>query len=275
MNRDKYAVVGNPVSHSLSPVIHAQFAEQTEQDVDYSAIQIDIDEFGPHIKRLQAEGFKGVNVTVPFKREAWEMADKLSPRAQDAGAVNTLIFQPDGLIIGDNTDGMGLGRDLIVNHQVLIEHRKILILGAGGAVRGVLGPLLSKKPGLLTIANRTLEKAQQLAEDFFHLWDISPCTYEDLGRQQYNLIINGTSAGLKGEVPAVPDGVLGPNSICYDMMYDINKPTAFVKWARDRGAVRAHDGLGMLVEQAAESFYIWRGVRPQTLPVMQKLRPSI
>lgn len=269
---DKYAVVGNPVSHSLSPGIHAQFASQTGQKLEYSAIQLEKDTFKEQVRELQEKGFKGLNVTVPFKQQAWNLAQKNSPRAQDARAVNTLIFQPDGQILGDNTDGMGLGRDLIVNHQVLIEHRKILILGAGGAVRGVLGPLISKRPGLLTIANRTPEKAQQLAKDFFHLWDISTCKYEDLGRQQYDLIINGTSAGLHNEVPPVPDGILGPNSICYDMMYDVRKPTAFVKWALDRGALRAYDGLGMLVEQAAESFYIWRAVRPQTLPVINNLR---
>lgn len=271
---DKYAVVGNPVSHSLSPEIHEMFARQTDQAMEYKAIQLDTTDFTSQILALKSEGYKGVNVTVPFKEQACKLSQRLSPRAQDAGAVNTLIFQPDGLIAGDNTDGMGLSRDLILNHQVLIEHRKILILGAGGAVRGVLGPLLSKKPGLFTIANRTLEKAQKLAQDFFHVWDVSVSSYEDLGREKYDLIINGTSTSLQDEVPPLPDEVLGPNSICYDMMYDINKPTTFVKWALDRGALRAFDGLGMLVEQAAESFYIWRGVRPQTDFIISKLRQS-
>lgn len=269
---DTYAVVGNPISHSLSPRIHGYFAEQTGQPISYIAIQLDLQDFAAQVHELQDKGFKGLNVTVPFKEQAWALAQKRSPRAQDARAVNTLILQPDGQIAGDNTDGVGLGRDLIINLNILIEHRKILMLGAGGAVRGVLGLLLSKKPGLLTIANRTVEKAEQLAEDFFHIWDVQPCRYDDLGRETYDLIINGTSAGLNGEVPPVPDSVLGANSVCYDMMYNLNEQTPFVKWAFDRGALRAYDGLGMLVEQAAESFYIWRGLRPESAPVLAKLR---
>jgi shikimate dehydrogenase len=269
---DQYAVVGNPISHSLSPQIHTLFAEETEQDMSYRALQLEPDKFDEQIRKLQSAGFKGLNVTVPFKQDAWDIADVMSPRAKDAGAVNTLILQPDGRIAGDNTDGIGLIRDLIVNHQVLIEHRKILILGAGGAVRGALGPILAKKPDLLTIANRTLEKAQKLADDFYHVWDIHPSTYEELGRQTYDLVINGTSAGLSGEVPPIPDTILGANSVCYDMMYNASQNTAFVQWALDRGALRAFDGLGMLVEQAAESFFIWRGKRPQTAPVIQALR---
>ncbi len=269
---DQYAVVGYPISHSLSPQIHSLFAEETKQDMSYRALQLEPDKFVEQIRKLQSAGYKGLNITVPFKQEAWDIADIMSPRAKDAGAVNTLILQPDGKIAGDNTDGIGLIRDLIVNHQVLIEHRKILILGAGGAVRGALGPILAKKPGLLTIANRTLEKAQQLADDFYHVWDLQPSTYEDLGRETYDLIINGTSAGLHGEVPPIPDTILGANSVCYDMMYSVSQNTAFVQWALDRGALRAYDGLGMLVEQAAESFYIWRGKRPQTAIVIQMLR---
>jgi shikimate dehydrogenase len=270
---NQYAVIGNPIKHSLSPQIHSLFAEETDQELTYRALQVDPDRFTEQMAKLQEAGFNGLNVTVPFKEEAWAIADKLSPRAQDAGAVNTLIFGEDGLVAGDNTDGIGLTRDLIVNHKILIEHRKILILGAGGAVRGVLGPILAKKPNLLTVANRTVEKAEQLAQDFFHIWDIEACGYPDLERRPaYDLIINGTSAGLKGEMPPLPQSVLGPNTICYDMMYDIHQPTAFVRWALDRGVVRAYDGLGMLVEQAAESFFVWRGVRPQTSPVLQALR---
>ncbi|MDJ0881438.1 MAG: shikimate dehydrogenase [Gammaproteobacteria bacterium] len=267
-----YAVVGNPIEHSLSPRIHQLFAEETDQAIQYEAKLLDIDRFNEQVKELQLSGYKGINVTVPFKHQAWELADRLSPRARDAGAVNTLIFQPDGQIAGDNTDGIGLSRDLIINHQVLIEHRKILILGAGGAVRGIIGPLLSKKPELLTVANRTVDKAVKLAEDFKHVWDISPCAYEDLGYEKYDLIINGTSAGLENEIPPVPDSVLGINSVCYDLMYDAHKPTVFVEWALNRGALRAYDGLGMLVEQAAESFYVWRGLRPETGPVIELLR---
>lgn len=269
-----YAVVGNPIEHSLSPQIHRLFAEETEQDIQYDSRLLEIDTFNEQVKELQQTGYKGINVTVPFKHQAWELADRLSPRARDAGAANTLIFQPDGLIAGDNTDGIGLSRDLIINHQVLIKHRKILILGAGGAVRGIIGPLLAKKPDLMTIANRTLDKAEKLAEDFSHVWDITPCAYEDLGHEKYDLIIHATSAGLNNEVPPVPDSVLGINSICYDLMYDAQKPTAFVEWALNRGALRAYDGLGMLVEQAAESFYVWRGLRPTTGPVINLLRQS-
>jgi shikimate dehydrogenase len=271
---DRYAVIGNPIGHSLSPRIHGMFAEQTVQDISYEAIQLETEGFDEQVKDLQAQGFRGLNVTVPFKEMAWKLASKRSPRAEDAGAVNTLIMQPDGIIAGDNTDGMGLGRDLIINHQLLIEHRRILVLGAGGAVRGVLGMLLSKKPGQLTIANRTLERAEKLAQDFFHVWDVNASAYDDLGRDRYDLIINGTSAGLANQVPPVPDAVLGPNTVCYDMMYNLKQPTAFVKWALDRGALRAYDGLGMLVEQAAESFYIWRAARPQTRPVIDALRDA-
>jgi shikimate dehydrogenase len=271
---DQYAVVGNPIGHSMSPHIHLQFAAETGQDMEYGAIEIEVDRFEQQIRELQNAGYKGVNVTVPFKQQAWDLADKLSPRSRDAGATNTLIFQPDGQIAGDNTDGIGLIRDLIVNLQVLIEHRKILIMGAGGAVRGVLGPILSKKPGLLTIVNRTLEKAEKLVEDFSQVRDFQACTYEDLGNEKYDLIINATSAGLSDEVPPLPDTVLGINSICYDMIYNIKQPTRFVQWALNRGASRAYDGLGMLVEQAAEAFFVWRGVRPETAPVIQALRDS-
>lgn len=271
---DKYAVVGNPVSHSLSPQIHAAFAEQASQQLEYQALQIEEGEFESRIHELQQDGYKGINVTVPFKQLAWQLADKLSPRAQDAGAVNTIIFQEDGLIAGDNTDGIGLTRDLINNNHVLIQHRKLLILGAGGAVRGVLGPLLAQKPQLLTIANRTVDKAEQLAADFSHLWKIDVSAYEDLGHEKYDLIINGTSAGLNDEVPPLPDEILGINSVCYDMMYNILRSTAFVQWAEHRGALRAYDGLGMLVEQAAEAFFVWRGVRPDSAEVIRQLRPA-
>ncbi len=269
---DQYAVVGNPIKHSLSPQIHSLFAEETQQDMSYRALQIEPVRFEEQITKLQRSGFRGLNVTVPFKENAYNLADKLSPRAEHAGAVNTLVFEKNGHIAGDNTDGIGLTRDLIANHSILIEHRKILILGAGGAVRGVLGPILAKRPGLLTIANRTVEKAEQLVEDFYDIWDAQASSYEDLGRETYDLIINGTSAGLHNEVPPLPETVLGPNAICYDMMYNIKQKTAFVRWAQERGVIRTLDGLGMLVEQAAESFYIWRGVRPQTALVAEILR---
>ena len=273
---DKYAVVGNPVKHSLSPEIHSHFARETGQQLEYLALQLDSEHFEQQIHQLIASGYKGVNVTVPFKEKAWSMTDRLSPRAKDAGAVNTLIFQADGLIAGDNTDGIGMTRDMITNHKILIRYRKILVLGAGGAVRGIMGPLLYQKPARICIANRTLKKAETLVEQFSAAarqgTDLQACTYPELGQDKYDLIINGTSAGLDNQVPPIPDDILGVNSICYDMMYNTRKPTAFVEWAIDRGALRAFDGLGMLVEQAAESFYIWRGVRPETTQLIAELR---
>ena len=271
---DRYAVVGNPVAHSLSPRIHGLFAEQTDQNLRYEAIEIDLEAFADGVLGLRREGLRGLNVTVPFKRDAFELCDNLSPRARDAGAVNTLLFEDDDRIAGDNTDGVGLTRDLVGNLKILIRHRKVLILGAGGAVRGVIGPLLVQRPRSLAIANRTLERAEELAEDFSGLGRIDVFAYDDLGRDNYDLIINGTAAGLAGEVPPVPDGVLGINSVCYDMMYRLDEDTAFVQWAWSRGAVAAYDGLGMLVEQAAESFYIWRGLRPKTAGVIAALRES-
>lgn len=269
---DRYAVVGNPVAHSLSPRIHGLFAEQTGQDISYEAIEIGIDEFGQRVHELYREGLRGLNVTVPFKRDAFELCDRLSPRARDAGAVNTLLFAEDGEISGDNTDGVGLTRDLVDNLNVLIRHRKILVLGAGGAVRGVIGPLLVQQPRVLAIANRTPERAEELAVDFSRLGRIEVFAYEDLGNDSYDLVINGTAAGLAGEVPPLPDGVLGINSVCYDMMYRLDEPTAFVDWALQRGAADAHDGLGMLVEQAAEAFFLWRGQQPDTAAVIAALR---
>ncbi|MBT3204915.1 MAG: shikimate dehydrogenase [Gammaproteobacteria bacterium] len=275
---DKYAVVGNPINHSLSPRIHSLFAAETNQQLEYQALELDPDQFEHQVAELIEAGFKGINITVPFKEKAWAIADKLSPRASDAGAVNTLIFQDDGLIAGDNTDGIGLTRDMITNHHILIKHRKILVLGAGGAVRGILGPLLAQKPGLVTITNRTVAKADELVEQFrpgsIDNTEIQSCSYEDLGNEKFDLIINGTSAGLHNEVPPIPDELLGINSICYDMMYNIEKPTAFVQWALDRGALRQFDGLGMLVEQAAEAFFIWRGIRPDTQEVLATLRQN-
>ncbi len=269
---DRYAVVGNPVAHSLSPRIHACFAAQTGQDLTYEAIEIPVDSFANGIRDLQQQQFAGVNVTVPFKREACELCDRLSAPAEIAGATNTLSFTADAKIAGDNTDGVGLTRDLINNLQVSIEQQKILVLGAGGAVRGVLGPILAQSPQSLTIANRTIEKATALARDFNKHGDIQVVAYDAFGSETYDLIINGTAAGLSNEVPPIPDTVLGDNVVCYDMMYNIDAATAFVNWASSRGVAQAFDGLGMLVEQAAAAFSIWRGVYPETGTVIQSLR---
>lgn len=274
-NSRRYAVIGNPIGHSLSPQIHQAFAQQVQISLHYEAIEIAEDNFENALNDLQQQGYKGLNVTVPFKQKAWQLCDRRSPRAEDSGAVNTLILQSNGEIAGDNTDGVGLTRDLVNNRNALIKRRKILLLGAGGAVRGVLPSLLALSPERLTLANRTVEKAELLAEDFHEIGDITPCAYEDLGRDKFDLIINGTSAGLSKQVPPVPDEVLGINSICYDMMYDIKGNTAFVEWAQNRGASRAFDGLGMLVEQAAESFFIWHGVRVDTKKVIDSIRQPV
>jgi shikimate dehydrogenase len=268
---DRYAVVGNPVAHSLSPRIHASFAAQTAQTISYEAIEIPLDSFGNGIRELQQKGFSGVNVTVPFKREAWELCDHLSERAQDAGAVNTLSFLGDGSVTGDNTDGVGLTNDLVDNLGVAIERQKILLLGAGGAVRGVLGPVLAMSPERLTIANRTPQKAEALAQDFAQFGEIHALAYESLGSASYDLIINGTAAGLSNQVPPIADSVLSENTVCYDMMYSLSRATAFVDWVLSHGVKQAFDGRGMLVEQAAAAFHIWRGIYPRTAEVIRSL----
>jgi len=268
---DRYAVVGNPVAHSLSPRIHASFAAQTAQKISYEAIEIPPDSFTNGIRDLQQKGFSGVNVTVPFKREAWELCDHLSTRARDAGAVNTLSFLADGSVAGDNTDGVGLTRDLVDNLGVAIEGKKILLLGAGGAVRGVLGPILALSPDRLTIANRTPLKAVALAQDFEQFGQIHAIAYESLGSASYDLIINGTAAGLSNQIPPITDSVLGENSVCYDMMYNISQATAFVDWAQFRAVKQVFDGRGMLVEQAAAAFHAWRGIYPRTAEVIKSL----
>lgn len=271
---DRYAVVGNPVAHSLSPQIHASFAQQTGQALSYQAIELPLNSFTAGIHDLQQQGFSGVNVTVPFKREAWELCNHKSRAAQDAGAVNTLTFLPDGDIGGNNTDGIGLVRDLVDNLEIVIDNSSILVLGAGGAVRGVLGPILAQSPASLTIANRTLERATELVRNFGEQGNLKAVAYDALGAEKFDLIINGTAAGLSNEIPPLPDTVMGNNATCYDMMYNINAVTAFVDWALSGGAKQAFDGIGMLVEQAAEAFALWRNVRPDTAEVIRSLGRS-
>ena len=266
---DRYAVIGNPIEHSKSPLIHAAFAKQTDQDLEYGRILGDPGDFAGDVRRFIAQGGRGMNVTVPFKEEAFQLADELTERAQRAGAVNTLSFT-DGRIRGDNTDGAGLVRDLGCNKLFSFAGARILLLGAGGASRGVMFPLLGENPGTITIANRTASKAVDLAtlaEDE----RVSGCGLDELAGHLFDLIINGTAAGLKGEVPPIPDDSLAPDGWTYDMMY-ASEPTAFVLWGQAHGAARALDGLGMLVEQAAESFHIWRGVMPDTGAVIETLR---
>lgn len=268
---DLYIVMGNPIAHSRSPAIHALFAEQTGQNLVYERRLVPLGEFDTALPVLIAEGVRGANVTLPFKQDAWRAASRRSPAAERAGAVNTLAFQADGEILGDNTDGVGLLRDLSDNLGVIVAGRDILLLGAGGAARGVLQPLLAAGPGSLTIANRTESRAQALARDFGNLGLIQGCGFPEVPARPFDLIINATSASLSDALPPVPAGCVGPQTACYDMAYG-HEPTVFLRWAERYGARLCADGLGMLVEQAAESFFIWRGVRPQTAAVIQALR---
>lgn len=270
---DRYAVIGHPVAHSKSPRIHAMFAEQTGQKLQYGKLLAPLDGFLPTIEEFQRAGGKGLNVTVPFKQEAFAAMDALSERARAAGAVNTIAFEAGGRRFGDNTDGAGLVRDLQANHGVTITGKTLLLLGAGGAVRGVLPALLAQKPAAITIANRTAERARELAGLFQGEVPIRGIGYGELNGH-YHIVINGTSAGLSGDLPPLPEGLVAQEAVCYDMVYG-DRPTVFQGWAQQQGARLALDGLGMLVEQAAESFLLWRGVRPQTAPVIAALREEL
>lgn len=267
---DRYAVIGNPIAHSKSPQIHAAFAAQTGQAMAYGRILGE--DFEQDVHEFFFGGGKGLNVTVPFKEAAWQLVDERSPRAETAGAVNTLILLADGCLRGDNTDGIGLVRDLLQNHKVLLAGKRILLLGAGGASRGVIRPLLDQQPQQLVIANRTPSKATTLAEELAAFGPVLGCGLGQLEGQVFDIIINGTAAGLGGEMPDIPGQCLSLDGVVYDMMYG-DTQTAFVRWGYEQGAVLALDGLGMLVEQAAESFFLWRGIRPETAPVIRLLRP--
>lgn len=272
---DKYAVFGNPIEHSKSPQIHRQFAEQTGQDLSYSKQLVAEDGFEAAADAFFAEGGKGLNITVPFKQDAYSYVARTTPRARRAGAVNTLSLEADGTVLGDTTDGVGLVSDIVGNLGWQVRHKKVLILGAGGAVRGVLEPLLEQQPQHIVIANRTVDKALQLAKGFAEFGYLLGCGFDMLGEQQFDLIINGTSAGLQGELPPLPDSLVDSSSAtaCYDMLYGA-EPTPFMQWATQRGAV-VSDGLGMLVGQAAESFALWRDVHPDTAPVIASLRKKL
>jgi len=271
---DAYAVVGNPVGHSQSPFIHACFAEQTGQRMTYEAMCVDEGGFPQALGNFVASGGKGLNITVPFKQDAWQVVDELSERARRAGAVNTILVQDDGSAYGDNTDGAGLVRDLTVNHGVHLEGLRILLLGAGGAARGVVGPLLDRKPSHLLIANRSVERAECLMVDLQTESGnsrIEACGLSDLQGPVFDLIINATAASLHGEALNLGDDLVSGTTVVYDMMYG-REPTPFMCWADAQGAATALDGLGMLVEQAAESFLLWRGVRPETRAVIERVR---
>jgi shikimate dehydrogenase len=269
---DQYVVIGNPVSHSKSPAIHAQFAAQTGESIAYERLAAPLDDFAACVHHFMQSGGRGANVTVPFKLEAFALATQLTPRAQAAGAVNTLSFD-DGRIVGDNTDGVGLVRDIVHNAGVVLEGRRILLLGAGGAARGVVMPLLAERPQQLVVANRTVARAQELVQSFPAAAPVlKAAAFDDLSGQ-FDVIINATSASLSADLPAVPATLFGPQVFVYDMMY-AETPTVFMQWAAQHGA-RVRDGLGMLVEQAAESFFVWRGARPDTAPVYALLRAQL
>lgn len=267
---DRYALVGHPVEHSRSPSIHQLFARQTGHSLTYELIDAAEDEFETAVRGFQAAGGKGMNVTVPHKEAAFGLADEHGREAAAAQAVNTLSF--DGARIrGDNTDGTGFMRDLTVNNEQPVAERRVLVLGAGGAARGILAPLLGARPAELVVANRTPARAEQLAGIFADHGSITTCSFDDLGAlAAFDLVINATSAGLRGEQPPFPASLVGPATFCYDLAYSI-KGTPFVEWAQGHGAGRAVQGWGMLVEQAAESFRIWRGVMPDTAPILAQL----
>ncbi len=275
MNSGLYAVVGNPISHSKSPRIHSLFAQQTGENLEYTAIQAPIDDFAGVVTDFFKRGGMGLNVTVPFKEEAWKLAGRRTERAEKAGAANTLYMDSEKQLTADNTDGVGLVADLVKNHGVDLTGSRILVLGAGGAVRGVLGPLLHQKPASLTIANRTVSRAQGLVllfADEAGQTAVDACGFE-APDAPYDVIINGTSASLQGDLPPLNAAVVRPDTVVYDMMYSL-ETTPFNQWALDQGAKHVFDGLGMLVEQAAESFRVWRGISPDTASVIEELRTA-
>ncbi len=266
---DRYGVMGYPVAHSRSPVIHTLFAHQTGQKIRYELLKVAPEKLEQAVHQFRDTGGKGLNITVPHKTEVCRIADQLSERAATAGAANTLAFT-DGEIFGDNTDGIGLVRDLVANRGLALADSRILILGAGGATRGIVGPLLDAGPDAVLIANRTPKKAEIIADHFARGGNIESCAFDDIPAGDWQLIINATSAGVHGETPPWPSSVVTASTVCYDLAYG-QKPTPFCQWAREQGAQQVIMGWGMLVEQAAESFHIWRGVRPDTAPVLKQL----
>jgi len=264
---DRYGVIGHPVAHSKSPWIHAQFARATGQAIEYGTIDAPPDGFAREVERFRAAGGRGLNVTLPFKGEAFALCAQATPRAGEAQAVNTLVLDRER-IFGDNTDGVGLVRDLVGNLSFALARSRILLLGAGGAAQGVLGPLAQAEPSVLVVANRTPARAEALAA---RVAGSSACGFGELEGREFDLVVNATSAGLAGELPPLPRSLFGPGALAYDMVY--GRETEFLAMARAAGA-RTSDGLGMLVEQAAESFFVWRGVRPATEAVLAALRAA-
>ena len=271
---DQYGVFGHPVGHSFSPFIHGVFARDTGERMNYRAYDVEPQEFGARVQEFFGGGGRGLNITLPYKVAAVEVAQELTARAAHAAAVNTLALQDDKIILGDNTDGAGLVRDMCDNLGLVITQRRLLILGAGGATRGVLAPILGLEPAIVVIANRTSERAEALAAAFADLGVTQGVGFAYVGDTPFDIIINATSASLSGDIPPIPAGAIGPETVCYDLAYG-RSAMAFVRWAQLSGCRLAVQGLGMLVEQAAESFRLWRGVRPETAPVLAALKERI
>jgi len=271
---DQYGVFGHPVGHSFSPFIHGVFARDTGQQMSYRAYDVEPQELGSRVQEFFGGGGRGLNITLPHKVAAVEVVQELTARAAHAAAVNTLVLQDDNIILGDNTDGAGLVRDLCDNLGLVVTQRRLLILGAGGATRGVLAPLLGLQPAIAVIANRTPERAEALAAAFADLGVTQGVGFAYVGDTPFDLIINATSASLSGDIPPIPAGAVGPETVCYDLAYG-RSAMAFVRWAQQSGCALAVQGLGMLVEQAAESFRLWRGVRPATAEVLAALKQRI
>ncbi len=270
---DRYAVMGYPVAHSRSPVIHRLFAVQTGQNLQYELLEVAPDKLESAINQFNRTGGKGLNITLPHKSEVTRFVDDMSERASTAGAVNTLVFRDDQ-IFGDNTDGVGLMRDLQENLEIELEGANILILGAGGSTRGIVSPLLDAKPESIVIANRTMDKAQALAQVFSAQGPVTAVSFKNVRTPpDFDLIINATSAGVKGETPPYPVEAISEKTICYDLSYSM-RTTPFASWAKEHGAAKSYMGWGMLVEQAAESFYLWRDVRPNTTAVLKQISVS-
>jgi shikimate dehydrogenase len=270
---DSYGLFGHPVKHSWSPFIHGMFARQTDQDMVYRLYDSPPERFRSEVLEFFADGGLGLNVTLPHKQAAADLVNELTPRAQQANAVNTIV-RDDLTLIGDNTDGTGLVIDLKINLKLEWTRPRILLLGAGGAARGVIGPLLELEPRTLVIANRTAERAVLLAAEFGALGPVRGCQFAEVADRDFDVIINATAASLRGEVPPVPTSIVGPHTTCYDMAYGAGE-TPFTEWGRDLGAQRCAQGWGMLVEQAAESFRVWRSIRPDTTPVLEALRTRL
>ncbi len=267
---DRYGLMGHPVGHSWSPFIHGMFARQSGASLSYKLYDVPADKFRAAALEFFTSGGRGLNVTVPHKRAAAELVNRMTGRAERAGAVNTIVMQSGNELLGDNTDGAGLIADLVTNLGYELADRSVLVLGAGGATRGIVAPLLQSGAASLVIANRTAERAVELASEFADLGVVSGCGFAQIDPEPVDLLINATSASLQGEVPPIPPEVIGPRTLCYDMAYGKGE-TSFTHWASANGASLAQKGWGMLVEQAAESFNLWRGIRPDTRPVLEAL----